>query len=540
MSCLGEEAVPRKRDSEEQPRKSVEQVLGELRPVWDAWAAKLRETCDWGDDDVPTGWQVGAAYLRESHKDSMAGHSPPAQFKGILDDALRNKVWIPWEYVFLDNVTGRTGNRPAFLGLMDVARSNKIQSVCVFHSSRFARNVGLARKYKDELRRRGIEVRALNIQIDTATPEGRLMETVQEAFDEYQSDSTGKWISVSLRDKHEAGQPIGNLPETFFRDSAGVIRPHPELSAIVLEGAGKYLSDPGHRGMGWLAAWSDEQGHRTPAGRRLSKEWWRNTLRNPMCAGYVGYHRKRGGKELQRGAFEGFMSLALFEQLQEKRATRTRAPGERKSYATYVMSGSSCVCGGRVVAGGKQRLRCRKATEHAGCNQKSVLPADLEGQMREWLPKAVTLPNELKPRLVSLVRAKLGRGSDAAKAGRIRQAMGKLTQAYTWGGIEESDYREQLRTLKSQLAFAEQQPEETRMLGAIKLAQDLPTLWDAATPARRKDLFWSLFEKATVADGRIVSVRPHPAIAPLVALQVHMCGPDRIRTGDLVLDRDVC
>src|SRR5260221_366445 len=37
-----------------------------------------------------------------------------------------------------------------------------------------------------------------------------------------------------------------------------------------------------------------------------------------------------------------------------------------------------------------------------------------------------------------------------------------------------------------------------------------------------------------------VVVDARPRVAPLVALKVHICGPDRIRTGDLVLDRDVC
>ena len=35
-------------------------------------------------------------------------------------------------------------------------------------------------------------------------------------------------------------------------------------------------------------------------------------------------------------------------------------------------------------------------------------------------------------------------------------------------------------------------------------------------------------------------VRPKPETAALLAAAVHRCGPDRIRTGDLVLDRDVC
>lgn len=95
--------------------------------------------------------------------------------------------------------------------------------------------------------------------------------------------------------------------------------------------------------------------------------------------------------------------------------------------------------------------------------------------------------------------------------------MKRLTDAYTWGGVEETDYRSQVKKLQADLAAAIQQPEEDRMLAAVKLAQDLPTLWDVATPERRKELIWSMFSNATVRGQRVVSVRPRPEIAPRVA-----------------------
>ncbi len=43
-----------------------------------------------------------------------------------------------------------------------------------------------------------------------------------------------------------------------------------------------------------------------------------------------------------------------------------------------------------------------------------------------------------------------------------------------------------------------------------------------------------------IKEGPIVSITPKRDIAVLLALQGRNSGPDRIRTGDLVLDRDVC
>ena len=94
--------------------------------------------------------------------------------------------------------------------------------------------------------------------------------------------------------------------------------------------------------------------------------------------------------------------------------------------------------------------------------------------------------------------------------------------------------------LKAQLARLERAPDERLIAAATTVAQDIGVAWEAASSERRKQLRESLFESVTVASGRVVAVRPRPEVAPLVAVKVHICGPDRIRTGDLVLDRDVC
>lgn len=156
----------------------------------------------------------------------------------------------------------------------------------------------------------------------------------------------------------------------YFRDPTGQIRAHPDLVPVVLEGVRRYTT--GLHGYGDLAKWADAEGYRTPSGRRLSREWWRNTLRNPMCAGYLIYRRKKGkGHELHKASFEGFMSLELFQEVQRVRTSKMRRPGERPSYQTYILSGATCPCGAKITATTGHRLRCRVASQHAGCDKPS-------------------------------------------------------------------------------------------------------------------------------------------------------------------------
>lgn len=213
----------------------------------------------------------------------------------------------------------------------------------------------IARRWKEELRRRGIEIRALNLQVDPATPEGKLMEHVQEAFDQYQSDSTGWWVSVGLQERFERGLPLGRLPEYLVKDPDGTIRPHAVLAPIIREGAARYLTNANGADVGFseLAAWSRLQGYATPRGSPLDDEWWRNVLGQPQVAGMVAYKRKqaraRGGVEPMQGKWEPIVAPEDWLRIQQLRRARTRLAGKPLKDRVYPLSDAACgSCGSKV------------------------------------------------------------------------------------------------------------------------------------------------------------------------------------------------
>jgi DNA invertase Pin-like site-specific DNA recombinase len=70
------------------------------------------------------------------------------------------------------NLSGRREDRVQFQGLMAIARSGKIRAVIVFHTLRSARNVMVSRKYKAELRTRGVALVFLSLPVDATRPKG--------------------------------------------------------------------------------------------------------------------------------------------------------------------------------------------------------------------------------------------------------------------------------------------------------------------------------------------------------------------------------
>ena len=424
-------------------------------------------------------------------------------------------------HVFLDLMSGRREDRVAFQDMLTLARAGAIRAVLVLHTSRFARNALVSRKYKDELRKRGIDVVAINAPFDVARPEGKFAERMMEAVDEFTSDTIGWWVGIGLKEKHDRGEPLGRLPETFFRDAAGRIQPHPELAPVVLEGFRRYAT--GRTGMGELARWSRREGLRTPSGRSLTDEWWRATLANPIAAGWVGYRRKRGGTELRKAAFSGFVPIDLFRHVQEVRAARARAPKQGARYRVYLLTGiARCAsCGGRVTACEGQRMRCRRAAQHARCLERSTRADVLEQQIGDWLCSALVLSAEHKLRLAALVREKVANDASPAAAERaaaLRQTLKRLNDAFVYGSMDEAEYRAAVTETKEALARVEGAPNEARIMAAIRVAQDIPALWSRARPDRRKQMLQAVLEVARVSSGAIVAVKPRPEVAPLLAV----------------------
>lgn len=122
-----------------------------------------------------------------------------------------------------------------------------------------------------------------------------------------------------------------------------------------------------------------------------------------------------------------------------------------------------------VTSMSKQRMRCRTAQQHAGCEEPSVAAIELEREFGTWLHAATAMRDKDKARVATLVRAHLLRGTDAGKASRLRIAMKRLTDAFTWGALEEHDYyRAQLADLRSQIERVEQVPDERRIVEATQ------------------------------------------------------------------------
>jgi len=174
---------------------------------------------------TPTRTKLGVAYIRESTEEQDKGYSPENQKERINDFAQKNGIKIV--RIYKDLLSGTSAdNRESFQEMIEDAMKKKFEKILVFHSSRFARNISEARRYKKLLREKlSIDVISISQNFgDWNDPSSFLNESINEVFDEYTSKQIGFWVKTNLKAKRSKGRQLGNPPIGYYRKQLGYDR----------------------------------------------------------------------------------------------------------------------------------------------------------------------------------------------------------------------------------------------------------------------------------------------------------------------------
>src|SRR5579859_1175756 len=165
-------------------------------------------------------------YLRVSTPEQAERDlSIPAQRVEMQRYCKQNGYQIVREYVE-PGVTARDDARPAFKQMTaDVlADSSSVNAILVFTTSRFMRNTFKAQLYKNQLRKAGVRVIAIQQPV-TDDAHGHLIETVFEAFDQFESEINGVRTGAAMRENARQGNFNGSIAPYGFRVEKTEIRP---------------------------------------------------------------------------------------------------------------------------------------------------------------------------------------------------------------------------------------------------------------------------------------------------------------------------
>ena len=532
------------------------------------------------DDYTPA-----ALYARVSSDRQDVDLSISAQLKALREYADRNQYLVVQEYV--DEVqSGRTADRPSFQEMIANARQNRsFRVVLVWKFSRFARNRKDAVVFKSLLKRYGVRVISIN-ELATDTPTGRLMEGIIETLDEFFSANLAQDTLRGMRESASRGYFLSSrAPFGYTRIKVRegdrerpTLEPDLDTAPVVQQ-----IFESAARGNGLKEICRELNGRGlTNKGRRWTSTSLHYLLTNEAYTGVLIWGRtSKADHDIApvrvEGAWEALVSVDLFEGVQQ--ALRDRAPKVQKPRrvgSSFLLSGLlRCGSCGKSFTGKHAKGRrfayytCGTLLRQgAGSCEARYLSAP---KMEQFIISMITeriLTDENLTDLVSLVAEDMDKVASELdgqlkvveqELADVERRLGRLYDALETGHLSLEDLSPRIRSLRrrqDQLSAsmgdltAKLEQRRTRLPDTEEIkhyVDDLRSFLKMGTLSERRTFIKNFVKEISVKRGEAVLTYTMPmpptgtnsewaSVLPII----QSGDPDRIRTGDLCLDRAVC
>ena len=269
--------------------------------------------------------KTAAAYIRVSTDDQIE-FSPDSQLEKIKLYAQRNQIFLPKEFIFLDEgISGRNAaKRPAFNEMIGIAKRKPkpFDVILVWKYSRFARNREDSVVYKSMLRK-DLNIDVVSISEDVGDDKmAILFEAMIEAMDEYYSINLAEEVKRGMTEKAKRGGVLSIAAFGYqVENNQYVIVP--EEAEVIRKVFRDYI---GGKGFLSIAKTLNAMGVKTHRGSKIENrtiEYW---LNNPV---YIGKTRWNPDGKLSRnytadtaiisdGPHEPIIDMETWEKAQEK------------------------------------------------------------------------------------------------------------------------------------------------------------------------------------------------------------------------------
>lgn len=258
------------------------------------------------------------AYVRVSTEEQVHGTSLNMQERACLDFAHANGYKLKRENIFRDEgESAKATNRPQLLAMLEFCRQNKgkVDKCIVWKLDRFARNSEDHVMLRLILRKSGVTLVSVTEPIDDS-PTGKLMETVLSGFAQFDNEIRTHRTTSGMKKRLEQGgwphdAPIGYIKA---RSASGVttIAPDPKMAPILKVFLESFST--GQYTVKAAAQLAYEMGIRNKKGERRTWQTVKNTLQNPIYAGYIESKYTEGKR--YTGLHQALISAEVFEKNQ--------------------------------------------------------------------------------------------------------------------------------------------------------------------------------------------------------------------------------
>ena len=226
------------------------------------------------------------AYARVSTEDQTE-YSPSVQISDILEYAAKNNIYIPKEFIFVDEgISGKSAeNRPAFQKMIKQARkkSNNVKYIIVHKFDRFSRKKDDQVLYKALLKKDGVKVISVKEPIPEDDKFAVVYESMLEAMAEYYSLNLAEEVKKTMVKKAENGE-FQSIAPFGYKNKNKTLVVDPKEADIVKMIYDKYLNGVSILQIAHIV---NSMGIRTHRGNVFENRTIQYILNNPVYCGYV-------------------------------------------------------------------------------------------------------------------------------------------------------------------------------------------------------------------------------------------------------------
>ena len=435
---------------------------------------------------VSTGTRA-AAYIRVSDESQVQGYSLDAQQTEIARWCEHNGYQLVQVYADegVSAHNDKIEKRPQLVRLIEDARIGKFDIVVVHTLDRWARNIGVQRLAISKLGECDVGFTSVTENFDYSSPSGRFLLTTLGGAAELFSDLLAVHVRKSQRQRAESGLPIGPVPFGYRTvEPGGVPQVEPGEAAAVHE-----LFERRARGesTGAIATWLNNQGFTTAKGGFFIAHTIKDMLNCHFYLGKIEY----GDKEYP-GQHEAIITEELFQRVLARKRARviTRTVVGAKGLLQGMIACGQC---GRGVQSDRHRyggaMYRERHSHECATNGRSIMAQRVDEQVKALLTSVELLP-EWRTEMARLAVA----NREGPDPNVLKEKQRRLDKVYLRGRMSDAEYEAQLDEIDAQLRLTN--PMELPTLEeAAQLFENIPQLWEEATPEERRNLMSPLVER---------------------------------------------
>lgn len=285
--------------------------------------------------------KTAAVYIRVS-TDKQEELSPASQRRMAEDYARQHNLFIPEEYIFIENgISGRKADkRPEFLKMIAHAKSDAhpFDTILVWKFSRFARNQEESIFYKSMLQKFNVNVVSISEPI-VEGQFGKLIERIIEWWDEFYSVNLAQEVRRGMEEKAKRGGYQAATPLGYIRPAGSEYPVIDEKSAGII----RYIFSSYLKGSDFssIARNLNDKGYTTKQGNPFELRTVKYILSNPFYTGKIRWNRAPHGEYhdnpeediiIANGKHEPIIDEDTFRKVQDKLKHEFR-PARRKGTA---------------------------------------------------------------------------------------------------------------------------------------------------------------------------------------------------------------